>query len=412
MTDLQWRFWERHFSFVLSAAFLALLALMMGSVALRGGSSGATVALKGHLTEMRVRTGPNPEESSIALSFREFKKPFIARGLALVDQQLLTTSEKVDAEFTFVADAGQVASPKVLEVPLLGLASTSSTYIASDHSAEMMAKNRAFAMGLALLCASAAGFMYWKLKAQYKKETTTPPEDIREERSTPLPPIRVDGALLWVAQNPSHAIVLCGFLFFLWSLGFFPWSSGISLVISAAACLGAFIRFRPNKTNGTWMAAVIEHDRLFRETRDKPQTVAPKHVQMIEKLLKSGLGLDLLNEAGQTPLHLAAVAGHVEAVEMLLRHGANPNIQDKEGNTPLILAAQEASLGVVLKLIAVDCRVGVENAKKETALSIAQAGKNGGIADYLKKALSKEIERDKKAAEKAASQGGGPQSQS
>ncbi|CAB0029901.1 unnamed protein product [Trichogramma brassicae] len=45
--------------------------------------------------------------------------------------------------------------------------------------------------------------------------------------------------------------------------------------------------------------------------------------------------IDVQDEKGWTPLHLALFGGHRELAEMLLRRGANPNLATEEGLTPL-----------------------------------------------------------------------------
>jgi ankyrin repeat protein len=53
--------------------------------------------------------------------------------------------------------------------------------------------------------------------------------------------------------------------------------------------------------------------------------------------LNAGARLDVRNESGHTPLHVAANKENVEVVQALLDRGADINARDKVGNYPLIL---------------------------------------------------------------------------
>ena len=52
-------------------------------------------------------------------------------------------------------------------------------------------------------------------------------------------------------------------------------------------------------------------------------------------LIEKGAKLELKGKTGETPLHVAAQEGCVEAVALLVSKGANINARDNEGHTPL-----------------------------------------------------------------------------
>ncbi|KAK0641741.1 hypothetical protein B0T16DRAFT_220282 [Cercophora newfieldiana] len=60
-----------------------------------------------------------------------------------------------------------------------------------------------------------------------------------------------------------------------------------------------------------------------------------------KQLLQRGADLDATDNAGNTPLHWAALAGIKELVRLLLRRGADPNACDCNGLRPLDLARME-----------------------------------------------------------------------
>ena len=54
-----------------------------------------------------------------------------------------------------------------------------------------------------------------------------------------------------------------------------------------------------------------------------------------------GGSIDAVDSEQKTPLHLAAYKGHASAVEYLLEKGADMELKDEDGNHPIHLAADE-----------------------------------------------------------------------
>jgi ankyrin repeat protein len=69
-------------------------------------------------------------------------------------------------------------------------------------------------------------------------------------------------------------------------------------------------------------------------------------LQAVNLYLASGMGPNVTNDQGRTPLHGAAAASNespfysknAEVVKVLLKHGADVNAKDNEGITPLAMA--------------------------------------------------------------------------
>jgi len=94
-------------------------------------------------------------------------------------------------------------------------------------------------------------------------------------------------------------------------------------------------------------AQAEESDRLFKRAAGaaradgalQPATlqsaIAQGDVAQAASLLDQGAVIDARDEAGRTPLMLAATQGKLEMVRLLLARGADPNAADNAGHTPL-----------------------------------------------------------------------------
>ena len=86
-----------------------------------------------------------------------------------------------------------------------------------------------------------------------------------------------------------------------------------------------------------WQSLFIEKIRRspyayqqFKYSLDKPQR--------IKYLLDKGFAVNLKNEEGKTPLHLASEAGLLDIAKLLINHDADLNAIDDNGDSPLYLA--------------------------------------------------------------------------
>ncbi len=79
-------------------------------------------------------------------------------------------------------------------------------------------------------------------------------------------------------------------------------------------------------------------------------------VDTVERLLKSGAGIDAADAEGQIPLQYAAREGHAAVVQLLLIKGANPNGRGS-GDTPLLDALWRYHTDVAVLLVKHGARI-------------------------------------------------------
>ncbi len=74
---------------------------------------------------------------------------------------------------------------------------------------------------------------------------------------------------------------------------------------------------------------------------------AQNFVEFLTDLVELGGSIDLIDDRGYTPLHLAAMYGRTSAVGALLKRGADPNLSAHAGDTPLHFACQHGHTSTV-----------------------------------------------------------------
>jgi ankyrin repeat protein len=84
-----------------------------------------------------------------------------------------------------------------------------------------------------------------------------------------------------------------------------------------------------------------------------------------------GANLDIADDGGMYPLHLAAMKGHLDIVELLVQHGANVDILNHGLNSPMMLAAANGHDTVVIFLLNHHANFTLRNIKDRDALFMA-----------------------------------------
>eukprot|EP00966_Prymnesium_polylepis_P315347 7286398-Prymnesium_polylepis.1 len=75
------------------------------------------------------------------------------------------------------------------------------------------------------------------------------------------------------------------------------------------------------------------------------------HTSMTELLCDRGAEIDMPDENGETPLHLAAQLGYVAVISLLLARGAAVDLASHSGYAPLHMAAEQGQTEAIRLLI-------------------------------------------------------------
>jgi ankyrin repeat protein len=94
--------------------------------------------------------------------------------------------------------------------------------------------------------------------------------------------------------------------------------------------------------------------------------------------------LELHDDAGQTPLHLAAIHCRTNVLATLLAKGAKANARMHGGGTPLHLAAQQGCADAVRMLLAAKAAVNPRDGQGRTPLEMASQWNQDAVVELLR----------------------------
>jgi ankyrin repeat protein len=103
-----------------------------------------------------------------------------------------------------------------------------------------------------------------------------------------------------------------------------------------------------------------------------------------QDLATNSSDLNLPDDAGRMPLHLAATHCHTDVVLLLLNKGAKVNAKAAGGATPLHLAAQAGCVDVVNLLLAKGAKVNARDDQKRTPLDRAAQWHQDAVVQLLR----------------------------
>lgn len=107
------------------------------------------------------------------------------------------------------------------------------------------------------------------------------------------------------------------------------------------------------------------------------------HAKVLQRLIDAGA---IVDHAGWTPLHYAALQGNLECVDVLLRAKVDVNAAAPNGSTALMLAARNGHVDVVKRLLAAGADTEKLNEEGRTAVSWALEKQQTETADLIEKA--------------------------
>ena len=331
--------------------------------------------LRGHLANFSLFPGETALKNSYTFNVREYPdRIFKITGLREADQGLLVKWEGRNEEFSISIHKEDLDQSEG-EIPVYGLSSDSTEYLSIGTSAQDDFKSKVIfiSFGILSLIGSLLLFKWANRKS-----------DLEEND------FGFDPAIVQIAEHPKVGIAAVLLVLIVPGIVLLP---AKFLFAESILMLFVYIVFlfwlRSQDERENWFQSVLERNQAHVDALAQGvKTVAPKHVQAVQAILDKGLSVDIQNQAGRSPLHIAAEVGELEAVGLLLKNHASVNLVDSEGNTPLMLAADAGHLGVVLKLIQAGTSLSLKNKTGKTALQIAQESTRAGhqsstVADAL-----------------------------
>lgn len=128
------------------------------------------------------------------------------------------------------------------------------------------------------------------------------------------------------------------------------------------------------------------HDHLGRTPLH--EAVGQNNLIIVSHLLDFGTDVNARTKLSQTPLAFAARFGFVDAAELLIERGADVNARDVYGRTPLHEAIDGNNPGMVHILIRHGADLTARNEHGQDAVTIAQLGGFGNIAEMIQRAAA------------------------
>lgn len=105
----------------------------------------------------------------------------------------------------------------------------------------------------------------------------------------------------------------------------------------------------------------------------------------VNKMLRSGMQVDICDTNGNTALHYGAKYKHTDVVRLLVRKGADVNKQNHQKRTPLHVASEYNSNEIIRALMQCDALTNIKDDRGYTPIDIARINKNKEAKSLLKK---------------------------
>jgi len=122
------------------------------------------------------------------------------------------------------------------------------------------------------------------------------------------------------------------------------------------------------KLMGAYSFALLFTLSSFAVAGSLSEAVKDGNFERVKSFITEGSDVNVSNENGLSPLHMAAYKGHKDIAELLILSGANVNAGDKRDTTPLHLAADRGYRNIAELLI--------QNGANVNAVTIGCSGNN------------------------------------
>jgi ankyrin repeat protein len=123
------------------------------------------------------------------------------------------------------------------------------------------------------------------------------------------------------------------------------------------------------------------------------QAAGKGQTEIVKLLLNEGIDPSQSDPHGNTALHVAARGNKVDMADLMIAAGLGINVRNNFGQTPLILAVEQGNSQMIMWLLGKKADVAVGDFRGKTALKVALQGKKDehqAIISMLKKAGAKE----------------------
>lgn len=106
------------------------------------------------------------------------------------------------------------------------------------------------------------------------------------------------------------------------------------LVMVVVAVVNRFLNVIPDKTPARLQSSVHGARALIK-------AISSGNVKNVQRLIQSGVNVNVTTLSGKTPLMLAAFTGYADIVQLLINAGASIHARDRDGNTAISIAERK-----------------------------------------------------------------------
>uniref|UniRef100_A0A8C8U326 Ankyrin repeat domain 27 n=1 Tax=Peromyscus maniculatus bairdii TaxID=230844 RepID=A0A8C8U326_PERMB len=115
----------------------------------------------------------------------------------------------------------------------------------------------------------------------------------------------------------------------------------------------------------------------------RPEEVKKDYREKLARIPANGLGVNVTNQDGSSPLHMAALHGRTDLVPLLLKHGAYSGARNTSQAVPLHLACRQGHFEVVKCLLEANAKPNKKDLGGNTPLILACSGGHHQVAALL-----------------------------